>query len=111
MLKQLSDGWTQGLHILYHDEGKVSPGSITNKFAVTDREKGTLLGYIKWYVLWRKYVFHPLNCILDSVCLHELAEFCELNSTEHRKRWEANRPKEYKRNRFLQKKLEFPKEE
>lgn len=38
---------------------------------------GTFLGEIKWFSNWRRYVFMPINSLLDSVCLGSVKEFID----------------------------------
>lgn len=43
-------------------------------------QNGTILGTIKWYAQWRRYVFHPTLLIgtsFDSACLKELTEYLD----------------------------------
>ena len=43
------------------------------------------IGWVKWYGGWRKYVFYPLaNITFDSICLRDIATFCDLRTQEHR---------------------------
>ena len=41
---------------------------------------GTILGTIKWYPHWRRYVFHPTLLVgtsFDSNCLKELTDYLD----------------------------------
>lgn len=85
MLKQLDERWYQGEYLNITDEGPVSPGSVTRKFALRSRQSGSLLGYVKWFVYWRQYCFFPSGfAVFDKTCLREIAEFCEHATNERR---------------------------
>lgn len=44
-----------------------------------------LLGTVKWYAPWRKYVFEPLSqTIYDAACLTEISQFCVQQTAEHK---------------------------
>ena len=66
-----------------------------------------LLGFVKWYPMWRKYCFVPLNCILDDGCLIEIAEFLKERTDKHK---ELKPRKTGVRIAFIQQPLRFPKE-
>lgn len=55
---------------------------------------GDLLGYIKWFPSWRKYVFYPYqNTVYEETCLREVAEFIEQETKlykENRKNEKVN---------------------
>ncbi len=78
--------WQTGVNLNFLDEGKVSVGSKTQRFSVHSRHTNVLLGYVKWYVQWRQYVFFPLNAIFDKKCLREIADFCERMTVAERAR-------------------------
>jgi hypothetical protein len=84
MLEDIDNGWWKGEVLLFHDEGNISPGSKTHKFAVTSGLNSSLLGYVKWFNVWRQYCFFPVNAVFDKRCLREIAEFCE-QQTERRR--------------------------
>lgn len=73
-----------GTYIYFLDEGYVTEKSKTRLFAVHGRDSHVLLGYIKWYAPWHKYVFFTENIILEEVCMTEIAEFIKLRTKEYR---------------------------
>jgi hypothetical protein len=77
LLEELDNNWIKGKTLLFHDEGHLSPGSATHKFAVTSRYNSSLLGYVKWFNQWRQYCFFPVNAVFDKKCLREIAEFLD----------------------------------
>lgn len=87
MLEQIDKKYTYGQFLFYHDIGPV--GKKTRKYEVVHREKGFLLGYIKWFAHWRRYVFYPLNCILDSTCMREISDFCDEKTKEIKSTWKS----------------------
>ena len=93
-LVDMGSGFFQGEFLYYHDVGPVAPGSKTRKFEVCHRFKGTLLGHIKWFAIWKQYCFYPLNCILDKTCMREISDFCEQETLKQKQGW-----KDYK-NKF-----------
>jgi hypothetical protein len=108
MLEQLPDGSWQGKYLYYLDKGKLNKGALTNKFEVRNRKNNGLIGFIKWYPMWRKYCFVPLNCILDDGCMVEIAEFTKGRTDKH---LESSRKKKIGvRIPFIQQPLRFPKE-
>lgn len=41
----------------------------------------TPLGIVKWYAPWRRYTYSPAGPqVLDSNCLREISEFCEVQT-------------------------------
>lgn len=86
MLTQYDHNWIKGEFLNFKNEGAVSPGSVTSRFAVMSRHSGALLGYVKWFVQWRQYCFFPVDAVFDKKCLREIAEFCETQTVEHRGR-------------------------
>ena len=87
MLKDLGKGFTQGQYLFYHDKGPVAKGAVTRKFDVCTRESGIIIGQIRWKNHWKKYIFVPINCILDATCMQEIAEFLNLKTTDQKKDW------------------------
>lgn len=77
----------EGEHLDFEDKGKVSKGSKTHKYAVTNKTTNALVGYVKLRAQWRWFVFEPFNCTLTEGCLREAADFCrELNKAHREKR-------------------------
>lgn len=59
----------------------------TKVFEVLALDCEIILGYIKWYGAWRKYVFYPeANTLYDNKCMIELARICEEKTKEQLKR-------------------------
>lgn len=56
---------------------KVTPKcKKTDVYLVSSNHSGDILGEIKWYAPWRRYVFHPKEETLYSHdCLEEIAQF------------------------------------
>ena len=56
----------------YQDTGK------TKKFYILSKENDDLLGEIKWYPSWRKYIFHTYNqCVFEQICLGDIIKFLD----------------------------------
>lgn len=48
--------------------------------------ESALLGTVKWYGSWRKYAFFPeAQTLFEQQCLRDLADFCEKQTTNHRR--------------------------
>lgn len=92
MLTNLDKHWWQSTNLNFHDEGPVTPGSKTRKFAVISRHSQALLGYVKWYNRWRQYTFQPLNAIFNDVCLEEVSDFVRRATVAHRAKAEIAVP-------------------
>jgi len=72
--------------IRFEDLGTSDSGK-TRRFAVIARHDDTLLGEIRWFGGWRKYVFAPYpNTEYEEDCLRDIAAFCERTTREHRAR-------------------------
>jgi len=51
-----------------------------------------VLGQIRWFGQWRKYVFHPsAYTIYEQDCLRKIADFCEDKSKKLRRRWRTRK--------------------
>ncbi len=88
MLRKLDHRYIQTEYLNFHDEGKVNATAATNKFTVTNRSNGAIVGTVRWYIFWRKYCFFPVvNVILDSRCLKDISEFVELKTNERKENW------------------------
>lgn len=83
-IAQLDQKWYRGEYLNFHDEGLISPGSVTHVFKVMSRLNGSVLGSVRWFIQWRQYCFFPLNAVFDKKCLREVAEFCEQMTEERR---------------------------
>jgi hypothetical protein len=97
----------RGKYLLYKDVGKVKVGALTHKFEVTQRMNGALIGFVKWYPMWRKYCFYPLDCILDPSCLEEIDPYSRAQTEKHKSEHWKPHPKfnsKYDRSNRLKKK-------
>lgn len=93
MLKRIDEKSVQSTYLNFIDQGVVSVGSTTHVYSVTLRGKGILIGYIRWHNQWRRYCFHPLNCILEHGSLRDIADFIEETSVAYKIK--RNWPKKY----------------
>lgn len=93
MLTALEKGYWQGKYLYYRDIGLLTPGGKTRKFEVCSREKGIIVGHIQWFSNWKQYVFVPINCILESYTMKEIAAFCDAQTSKQKEHW-----KDYTRN-------------
>jgi hypothetical protein len=84
VLKLLDKHYWQSVNLNFHDEGPVTPGSKTRRFAVISRHSQALLGYVKWFNRWRQYTFQPLNAVFNDGCLEEVADFVRRATKAHR---------------------------
>lgn len=70
-------------HLQFSDvpfEGK------TRKISVSNSQNGVLIGMIKFYPQWRKYVFYPETYTLFDVdCLTEITQMLEYLMNERKK--------------------------
>ncbi len=82
-IKLLEDGLWKSSHLFFKDDGPVSKGAKTRRFSVLSSFNKSLLGYVKWYSHWRKYVFYPINSIFDDNCLDEISQFMWETTNEH----------------------------
>jgi len=58
----------------------------TNIWHVFNRERGFLLGHIKWYGAWRQYCFFPLEMVVfSSGCLNDISSFIKEIMDERKK--------------------------
>lgn len=61
------------------------PKPKTKTWQVATRPDLAPLGMVKWWGPWRKYAFFPFaNTLFESLCLREIALFCEGQTKEHR---------------------------
>jgi len=44
---------------------------------VRDKREGAKIGEVKWFGRWRKYAFFPFDAIFEEVCLRDIADFIE----------------------------------
>lgn len=62
---------------LVFQELDVSHNIKTKKLRVISNTTLTILGEIRFYAQWRKYIFEPSNAIFDSKCLTEIVTFLD----------------------------------
>jgi hypothetical protein len=67
----------------FNDAG-TSPSGRTKRWNVTSGEDSFVLGIIRWYAPWRKYVFDDGNSVFDANCLQEIADFVKTQTQEHK---------------------------
>lgn len=59
-------------------EERKSPSGKTSIFVVVNSVNASILGWIKWWGAWRKYVFEPnIRVVFDSKCLNEIECFLD----------------------------------
>jgi hypothetical protein len=59
----------------------------TKEWSVWTADQDHWLGEVKYFVHWRQYVFFPAQVSLfNPGCLREIADFCELETEEHRQK-------------------------
>ena len=64
-----------------------TPKPKTNVYEVVTLGDRTVIGEIMWYGPWRKYCFFPGDhTVFEQKCLREIADFCERETAEHKKR-------------------------
>jgi hypothetical protein len=65
---------------LYFNELNTDAKIKTRLWEVMNTSTDAVLGRIKFYGAWRKYIFQPLTntlTLFDAKCLREIADFCE----------------------------------
>jgi hypothetical protein len=74
----------EGAHINFCSLGRTDERK-TNIYEVFSKEGNYLLGRIKWYGRWRKYIFEPCDGTLyEEVCMRDISQFIEEETKEHR---------------------------
>ena len=96
MLTELDKGWMQGEwmqgeYLLFKDEGKCAAYQAkTRVFSVISRKSLVCIGSIRWYASWRRYTLCPIEgTVFDAGCLRDIADFCELKTSEHKSDWKT----------------------
>lgn len=90
MLTRCDETWTQGTHINFRNLGKMNGSKgkkVTNTYEVLEKGGGltSLLGVIKWFGRWRKYVFFPVqNTLYEETCMREISQFIVEETQAHR---------------------------
>jgi hypothetical protein len=73
----------EGKYLRFIDFGKL-PGQKTNTYEIRSTLTNQILGSIKWWSPWRKYVFSPHDSMFDARCLTEVVEFLNERTEAHR---------------------------
>ena len=54
----------------------------------------TLIGHVSWFGRWWRYAFYPEDdTVFEQGCMRELADFCELQTENHKKQLKKFRSK------------------
>lgn len=61
-----------------------SPSGKTRMWQVQNISQGVVLGWVKWYAPWRKYVVDIASGLFDPDCLDEISKFARSKTQEHR---------------------------
>ena len=74
-------------------ELRPSLGLKTKTFDVIGAGSGEILGRVRWYSHWRKYVFYPqAGCLFDSQCLGEIRAKIDELTVEWRAGQQVEKP-------------------
>lgn len=77
-------------HGTYIDFIPAPPKPKTLVWWIVNRDEDFQLGTISWFARWRCYGFYPKpDTVFEKICLHEIAEFCERKTIEHRQKRKA----------------------
>ena len=62
------------------------PGRKTSHWIVKPKKLGEgMLGLVKWWPAWRKYVFFPVSdTLFEEDCLHAIAEFIDEETRKYK---------------------------
>ena len=73
------------MYLMFQLHGDSSSG-LTKIWSVTTIQSPyAALGFVRWYGPWRKYCFMPgFGTTYDQNCLREIADFCEVQTREHK---------------------------
>jgi hypothetical protein len=85
MLKQRDETWWEGDYILIRDDGGV--GRKKTKVWPVFSKSQELLGEIRWFGPWRRYVFSTREILLEEKCMADLSEFIIARTAEHKAGW------------------------
>lgn len=62
-------------NLKFDEVGKTSSG-LTKIWAVSSTHSFVKLGEIKWYAVWRRYIYQPAGpTVYDAACLDEISAF------------------------------------
>lgn len=65
-------------------EDAQAPGGKTKRWKIYNKLTKEVVGRIKWYGGWRKYVFyHEWNGYMDWDFMRMIADFCEQKTKDH----------------------------
>lgn len=85
--KNVNSDIITGKHLRFDNKEKVSPKAKTFIWAVMNKHDEVFLGSVKWFSRWRCYSFFPAtDTIFEKDCLRDIADFCVLQTDEHKAR-------------------------
>lgn len=71
-------------YIDFVDAGS-SPSGKTKRWNVVAKIAPTVvLGTVRWYAPWRRYVFQTTESVFDGECLQEITDFVNKVTSEHK---------------------------
>ncbi len=57
---------------------------LTEIWEVRTADHSQLLGEVRWFARWRRYVLFPTpGTVFEPTCLRDIANFCERETQEH----------------------------
>ena len=70
-----------------------SPPQVkTRRWEARTKDERTVLGNVRWYAHWRRYVFFPeANTLYDQNCLWDIADFVAERTAEQKEIQKENR--------------------
>ena len=78
---------SEGYAYIRLTDGRQTPSGKTLLWDVVTVDDNTLLGRVRWFAPWRKYVFAPLpDTLFEQDCLRTIAGQIEQKTAEHRSR-------------------------
>ena len=84
MAAKLND---EGKWIKFEQSGDTGKTKIWN---VVTKDKGVVLGIIRWHASWRKYSFFPReSTIFETTCLMDIINFIQQEMAK--RKWDKNR--------------------
>lgn len=80
---------TMGTYIRF-TEYPMPPAHKTRLWRVETKERGDVLGEVRWFGRWRKYCFEPFGrAVFEEVCMREISDFIVARTREHREALKA----------------------
>lgn len=77
---------------LWIELARASESGRTHVWHVRSKSSGDLLGRVAWFGRWRQYAFHPVgDTVYNAQCMRDLADFCEWQNREKKRRDEEAR--------------------